>query len=78
MGAAIVASHKIRPCDSAIAWSLRTLGTVGCLGGALVFSLNGFPDTALVLVLVALAVSLIGGIREFWRGSDYYLQTDPV
>lgn len=72
----LLAHHRV--AASAVAWSLRTLGTAVCLAGALVFSRNGFTDTAHVLVFGGLAVSLVGGIREFSRGSKYYLETDAA
>ncbi len=52
----------------AIAWGSRTLGVSALLGLAV-----AVPDQATAIVLVAMAVSIVGVGREFWRGRDYYL-----
>lgn len=60
-------SHHKRAAG-AIAWGSRTLGVSALLGLAI-----AVPDQATALVLAAMAVSIVGVGREFWRGSDYYL-----
>lgn len=54
--------------SGAVAWSLRALGASALLGAAL-----GLQDYDTPLAIAALAVSVIGGTREFWRGRTNYL-----
>jgi hypothetical protein len=58
---------------SATAWSLRTIGASLCLGAILGAQSWGLAPYIDVLGIVALAISLIGVAREFWRGREYYL-----
>jgi CDP-diacylglycerol--glycerol-3-phosphate 3-phosphatidyltransferase len=67
----LIAHH--RASAGAIAWSLRVLGAAALLGAALLASSKGYPAWAERAALAALAVSVIGATREFWRGSNYYL-----
>ncbi len=62
----LLSHHK--KAAGAIAWGSRTLGVAALLGLAI-----AVPAQATALVLAAMAVSIIGVAREFWRGSDYYL-----
>ncbi|MEZ4403353.1 MAG: CDP-alcohol phosphatidyltransferase family protein [Kofleriaceae bacterium] len=52
----------------AVAWGLRTLGASALLVAAVLV-----PSQAELLAIAAMAVSIIGVGREFWRGRDYYL-----
>jgi CDP-diacylglycerol--glycerol-3-phosphate 3-phosphatidyltransferase len=62
----LLSHHK--KAAGAIAWGSRTLGVSALLGLAI-----ALPDHATAIVLAAMALSIIGVGREFWRGSDYYL-----
>ena len=69
----LLCHHRVG--GSATAWGLRVLGASALLGGALVVTGQGRPGLADWLVGAALAVSAIGAAREFWRGSDCYLDS---
>jgi hypothetical protein len=60
-------SHHHRAAG-AIAWGSRTL-----VASALMGLTMAVPDHATALVVAAMAVSIVGVAREFWRGRDYYL-----
>ncbi len=60
---------------SATAWGLRVLGASLLLGGAILAAHQGRELVADWLVAAALVVSAVGVIREFWRGSDCYLDS---
>ncbi len=65
-------SHH-RAASGAFAWAIRTLGSSLLLILAVVATMLGHGELAPALSMAALVVSLIGGVREFWRGRDYYL-----
>ena len=69
----LLCHHKVGA--SATAWGLRALGAATLLGGALISAAQGRGELAPWLVAGALAVSVIGVAREFWRGSDCYLDS---
>lgn len=60
-------SHH-RKAAGAGAWGARTLGASLLMGLAI-----AVPDQATALTIAAMAVSIVGVAREFWRGRDYYL-----
>jgi len=65
-------SHH-RAASGAMAWASRTLGSSLLLILAVASTMLGEGELALPLSLGALVISLIGGVREFWRGRDFYL-----
>ena len=65
-------SHH-RAASGAFAWASRTLGASLFLFLAVVATKLGYVSLANPLAMVGLVISLVGGAREFWRGSDYYL-----
>lgn len=67
----LLAHH--RAAAGALEWGLRTLGTAALVAAGVIASRAGAPGWALWLVSAGLAVSVIGGVREFRRGSHYYL-----
>ncbi len=69
----LLCHHKVGA--SASAWGLRALGATAVLGAALVSARQGSDTISSWLVAGALAVSLIGVAREFWRGSDCYVDS---
>ena len=69
----LLCHHKVGA--SATAWGLRALGAATLLGAALVSAQQGHGDLASWLVVGALVVSIVGVAREFWRGSDCYVDS---
>jgi hypothetical protein len=57
----------------AIAWSLRSLGSAALLATPTVARAAGLELDAAAPAYAALAVTVAGGVREFWRGRAYYL-----
>lgn len=67
----LLSHHKV--AAGAQSWSIRVLGTSALLGVGLL--LAGGPYAGMVdwLAGAAAGISVVGVAREFWRGSDYYL-----
>ena len=64
----LLSRHNV--AASALAWSVRTLGSAAILLAAFFM-----PTTALATIMtcVAMVVSVVGCANEFWRGRRYYL-----
>lgn len=67
----LLSHHRVSA--GAVAWSLRTIGASACLTGALCAESVGLGQYVDVLGILALAISLAGVVKEFWRGRQYYL-----
>ncbi len=59
--------------SGAVAWSLRSFGAAGLLSAMLLAHHYGQPDYITPLAITAVAISVLGCAREFWRGREYYL-----
>ena len=59
--------------SGALAWSLRSLGAAVLLGAILLASRTDHPGAVTPLAVAGVALSLLGGAREFWRGRAHYL-----
>ncbi len=69
----LLAHHKVSA--SALRWGVRVLGTSVLLIIALVIQCVGYSTAAYWLSIVASFWCIAGAIYEFWRGSDYYLDS---
>lgn len=65
----LLSHHRV--AAGAVAWSARTFGASALLGAALIV------DASMVnwATGAAITISTLGVAREFWRGSDYYLES---
>jgi CDP-diacylglycerol--glycerol-3-phosphate 3-phosphatidyltransferase len=59
--------------SGAAAWSARSLGAAALLGAILLASQQGHTDLVDPLAYAAIAVSIIGVAREFYRGRTHYI-----